>query len=633
MHKYKLCKTLFLAITVSSLLLSACGQSSDYEEIYIDEYADEEAEYGDEYAAEDDDEEGIYIDEFANDDTSEEQADDVSYTFTSTLTDEGQIIKKNSDGYVVFYSGDFYGGLINSSEDALSAVYESIDVLCDNPNISLEEDLVVSNKYANVYTFRQVYNGDVVDDSIVKVATDPDGNVLGLISSLKSGKISEEDLVEPDIYMPEDDYFAGKTASTWTGTIKDIQNNTIDITVPVVTDPKNGKTYLADLDRRIICVDYDDPGTIDDPNVFQPGVGPYSDYVLLYYEHYINIYDFYVERGWISPNGRKTPSLLNIDIGTGGTDVPINMAAYTGCVNGYEMVELSARLPNEIDYFTIGHEFTHIISGANHVGPYINEYGTIDESISDIMGNIIDMTMMNCSSSEWFAASFEDTTPDGYSYKVWDAEYTPPVFWNNALVNDHGNVHHNSGIISSISYRLYKAGMSLEDQFPFWLMADIALSPNTDFEMFADKLPWCMEITGFSQYEEALLAAIDACGMKNTKVPDSPPDGMALLRFKYPNLDFCEKNEIYFTYYNMDTGYEKITWPSKDTGEVALVLYPGNYTLSARIEGGDDYYLYYYDTWLACTEEDIYTIPEADPNMILEVEEDFYFVLETEGLP
>ena len=630
MRKTKTRCTFFLSITACSFLLWGCGQGEykDYEDEYIDEYADDyDSEYIDEYEDESQDysEDGIYIDEYANNPSS--------YTFTSTLTDEGQIVKKNSEGYTIFYSGDFYGEKISNSDEALNAVYEYLDMLCDDENISLEEDLVSSNQHSTFYTFRQMYNESVVNDSIVKIATDPDGNVLGLISSLKSGNIANYGLLDPEIYSPEKDYFEGKTSSTWSGTVKDAENNSIDITVPVVINPKDGKAYLADADRKIICVDYDEPGTLNKLNVLHVGDGAYSDYVLLYYDLYIKVYDFYVERGWKSPNGRGTPSLVQIDIGTEGTDIPTNMASYSMLNNGYEIVNLSARLPNELDYFTVGHEFTHIVSEANHVGPYLNEFGAINESISDIMGNIIEMTMMNHSTSEWFVSSFEDTTPDGYSYSVWDAEYTPDVYWDNTSLNDHGNVHHNSGIASSISYKLYKAGMSLEDQFQFWLMADLALSPNTDFELFADKLPWCMEIAGLSQYEEALLAAIDACGLKNTEVPTSAPSDMALLRFTYPDIEFCENNEIYFTFYEMDTGYEKVTWPAKDTGEVASVLYPGTYLLSAHLGDSDNYFLYFYDSWMECTEDEVYSIAEDDPNVYLDIDSGVYTGLGTEGLP
>lgn len=645
MHKSGLRFTTLLLITASSLAFWGCGQA-EYEDEYIDEYADE-------YEG---DEEGVFVDEYAEgyeeygeeyeysedgeyEDVnaeygSAENMDAASYNFVSTLTDEGRIVSKNSDGYTVFYSGDFYGEKVNSFSDARNAVNSCLSTLCDNENIVLKEDLEVSNDTATVYTFKHMQGKRTVENSIIKVVTDPAGNVLGLTSSLKSGKISEEDLLEDEIeYSPEVDFFAGKIASTWSGTVKDVQNKSRDITVPVVTDSKTGKMYLADAERKIICVDYDNPGKVDNLIALQPSVGAYSDYVLLYYDLYINIFDFYVERGWQSPNGRGTPTVLMIDIGTDNTEIPPSMGAYVGCNNGFEVMELSARLPNEVDYSLVGHEFTHIVTGANYVGPYINEYGALNESISDIMGNLINMSVKNSSSSEWFKSSFEDTEPDGYSYKVWDAEYTPDVYWGNAGVNDNGNVHHNSGIVSSISYNLYKAGMSVEEQFKFWLMTDVALTPNTDFALLAEKMPWCLEIAGFTEYEGALLAAIDSCGLKNTAIPDSAPSGLALLRFTYPDISFCEKNEIYFTFTDLETGREKVTWPQKGTGEVASALYPGNYYLTAHIEDSDVYYLYYIDSWMEGTEDEVNEQALIDMYSNLELSEGDYYVLETEGLP
>ena len=94
MRKTKTRCTFFLSITACSFLLWGCGQGEykDYEDEYIDEYADDyDSEYIDEYEDESQDysEDGIYIDEYANNPSS--------YTFTSTLTDEGQIVKKNSE--------------------------------------------------------------------------------------------------------------------------------------------------------------------------------------------------------------------------------------------------------------------------------------------------------------------------------------------------------------------------------------------------------------------------------------------------------------------------------------------------------------------------------------------------------
>ncbi len=557
------------------------------------------------------------------------------YEFVSTLTDEGQIIYYNPEGKVSFCSGDFYGDKVYNFDDAINALYQNISMLSDNEDIELEADFETTIGDVTFYSIRQVYEGEDVYDCIAKVAVDADGNVLGLINSLLNGHDEKDFVTDPFMY-PEEDYFAGKTSSSWTGTVVDEDGKSREVTVPVVKDPKDGKTYLADAERGIICVDYDfidDRDTIDDLHVLPAGEGAYSDYVLIYYDLYIKVHDFYKQRGWNSPNGRGTPTLLAIDIGTAGEEPPPSMGAYVGNIMGYEIVDLSARLPNEADLSLVGHEFTHIVSGANHVGEYFNESGAINESLSDIMGNIIQVHITKPSKIDWFEECFGNGEPYDYSYRVWDEYYHPNVYWDNPEFNDHGEVHHNSGIVSSISYHLYNSGMSLEDQADFWIMADMALSPDTDFSLLAAKLPWCMEIAGYEQYEGALLSAIDKCGMKDTSVPEKAPEGRGIVRLSYPDIEYCRENEIYFHIVSDETGEEFITWPQNDTGEVAAVLFPGTYMIYAQLGEDGDTYIYSNDNWIYVDEKDENYSYLENLDEKLDVKAGDYFILKTKGLP
>ena len=533
--------------------------------------------------------------------------DDTVYQepFVSTLTDEGMIVTRNDRGKIGFMSGDFYKKPVTDEAGAREAIFSVISDVGGNENTELRYDMTATMGEVTYYTFVQTQDGKDSYDGTVKIAADREGTVLGIMSSLRDTSFDEDSLFDIVDYQIKNDktaLFDGLIPDTLTQTVEYGENGKKEITVPVAKDPQTGKTYLADTGRGIVCVDIDDYNYDDVMTVLEPGADKYSDYELAYYDACIKVFDYYAKKGWNIPNGHGSLLMLCIDRGTAGEPVPANMASYSGYDDGFERMQLSVRLPNEIDVSLLGHEYTHMVSAANHVGEYINETGAINESFSDVIGNAIEMSVEKKKGSGWFDDFETERREAGYPVYVWDEYYTPDApFYTSE--NDGGSVHHNSNCVSIISLRLDQAGMTPDEQFDFWIQADLALTQDTDFRQLGERLPWCMEIAGYPQYEQVLSEAIAEAGILDTGLPEKPQPELALVRFDYPDPDFSDNKALYFSFNDMSGNEYRNTWPEAKTGKVAAGLSPGYYYVYLKVKDQyadkdepGDYYLYHPDS-------------------------------------
>lgn len=563
--------------------------------------------------------------------------------FVSTLTDEGMIVTRNDRGKIGFMSGDFYEQPVHDEAEALEAVYSMIDEIGGREETELRHDLTATMGGVTYYTFVQTQDGMDSYEGVVKVATDQNGTVLGIVSSLRDSLFEEDSLFDPVDYHMENDmtaFFDGLVHDTLTQTVEYGEEGTKEITVPVSKDPKTGRTYLADVDRGVICVDNDDLTYEDEMTVLEPNADEFSDYELAYYDACIKVIDFYETKGWIIQNGHGSPLMLCIDRGTAGDPVPPSMASYSGYRDGFEHMTLSARLPNEINLSLLGHEYTHMVSDANHVGDYMNETGALNEGFSDIIGNAIEMSLEKGREDNWFDSFETEGKEAGYPNFVWDEYYTPDAPFHTDE-NDGGSVHHNSNCISHISLRLNEAGMSPEEQFDFWIQADLALTQDTDFRQLGERLPWCMEIAGYPQYEQALQEAIAEAGILDTSIPEEALPELALVRFDYPDPDFSDNHAIYLSFNDLSGNEYRNTWPEAETGKVAASLSPGYYYVYLKVddmyadpEDQGTYYLYHPETgWEEVSADVIENYEFESLTEPIDAAEGEKLLLLTEGLP
>ena len=628
-------KYIFILIAILALTATACGKKG----------ADGKRSGGEQ--------ETQKTDELQDSDTGTDQveeyeevpADDTVYQepFVSTLTDEGMIVTRNDRGKIGFMSGDFYKKPVTDEAGAREAIFSVIADVGGNENTELRYDMTAAMGGVTYYTFVQMQGGKESYDGTVKVAADREGKVLGIMSSLRDTPFDEDDLADTVDYQIKNDktaFFDGLIPDTLTQTVEYGENGKKEITVPVAKDPQTGKTYLADTGRGIVCVDYDDYTNDDVMTVLEPGADEYSDYELAYYDACIKVFDYYEAKGWKIPNGHGSLLMLCIDRGTAGIPALSSMASYLGYEDGFERMRLSVRLPNEIDVSLLGHEYTHMVSNVNHVGEYCNETGAINESFSDIIGYAIETSVDKTKKSRWSDDFETERKEAGYPAYVWDEYYTPdaPVYTSE---NDGGSVHHNSNCISIISLRLDQAGMTPDEQFDFWIQADLALTQDTDFKQLGERLPWCMEIAGYSQYEQVLSEAIAEAGILDTRVPEEPQPELALVRFDYPDPDFSDNYALYFSFNDMSGNEYRNTWPEKNTGKVAASLSPGYYYVYLKVndiyadeDEPGDYYLYHPDSgWERVSGDVIENWDFEDRTEPISVDADEKLTLMTKGLP
>lgn len=150
---------------------------------------------------------------------------------------------------------------------------------------------------------------------------------------------------------------------------------------------------------------------------------------------------------------------------------------------------------------------------------YCNEYGAINEGLSDIMGNLVEILLEGDSSGSWVIG--ENTGQAVRSLKEPNLYGQPAALKDLYYIsasncpeegNDNGGVHTNSSILGTLSYQLHQAGMSEWEQCYFWMNAVLAMTPYTDFEQLEMLLPWCMNLSGFPEYADDLVRAMREAG-------------------------------------------------------------------------------------------------------------------------
>lgn len=162
----------------------------------------------------------------------------------------------------------------------------------------------------------------------------------------------------------------------------------------------------------------------------------------------------------------------------------------------------------------VGHEFTHAITEFTSGLVYENQSGAINESLSDVFGEFIDLTNANGDDSagvRWrmgedlAGGSIRDMAfPDNRSHpdRLGSPFYVPAVpagTGNNG--NDFGGVHSNSGVNNKLCYLLVDG-----DTFNGWTVTGMGINPvaNLYFEANANLLT---SGSGWTDLYEALRQA------------------------------------------------------------------------------------------------------------------------------
>ena len=391
--------------------------------------------------------------------------------------------------------------------------------------------------------------------------------------------------------------FEGLEADTWTGTVTKYHGEKEEVTIPVAKDTETGDIYLADVDRKVVCADYSEFWDEDTLSMRTAKKGKFSDNEVLIYKAFLEVYDYFGTIGWNGPDGEGSPTVLLMDwVDDDGQ--PVHNACYSGKVSGFDVFQFNRDEPDGESYDTMAHEFTHAFTGrAMITNIYMNDYGAINEAMSDIFGNLIESLMGKTTDKTWLIQengiepirSMSDPHRFEQPAFVWDKYYVPAVT-TATDDNDDGGVHTNSSLLNLIAYRLNESGMDQGDQLYYWQNVGLILTPRTDYEQIAEILPWVLKLVGSEEYTDVLEKAIKETGIQDKSLPDKLTNGLARFQMIFPDETILESYDVYAFAYNVDEDIQYTTWPEDKTDLIALTVDPGNYVFELMLvdkESGD----------------------------------------------
>lgn len=426
--------------------------------------------------------------------------------------------------------------------------------------------------------------------------------------------------------------------SSWSGEVTLHDGTTKQIEVPVLVDTSDNTQILADGKRKILCADFAEWSYQE---TLQPRTSidaSFDNIELLVYDSFIKVWDFYDSIGWTAPDGDNTPTLLLMDY-VNKDGIPEDNAFYLGRQNGFQAFTFNNLNPDGENIDVVAHEFTHCVTTTTMTtNVYKNDMGAINEGMSDVLGNLVEMLVENNPESTWLMASdsgaetlriMKDPHASQQPAFKWDAYYAPNVS-TGTQVNDFGGAHANASLLNIVSYKLDQAGMSPSDQVYFWMNVALAMTPHTDFNQLAQLLPWCMEQSDYPQYTDALNTAIDEAGYTISEQPAAPPAGTGRVSIDYNTPDIIDKGLVRFDFTSTENGASAATWPAADTRKTDLVLPAGDYrciaSIGAEYVAGCTEYAYADGSWKASD-------GDTEIASIIHVEEGETLMLSAQGLP
>ena len=334
-----------------------------------------------------------------------------------------------------------------------------------------------------------------------------------------------------------------------TVTLANGREKEIDLTL--MRDKRTGMYYLGNIERRMAVADcwemiYNNGQMVMESSRDNTDWDD-NDLITLY--NYIQVYDFYKSMGWIGGDGDGTPILILKDYCDENGE-PVDNACYVGKYYGWQMFISSSinNLGQCLD--VLGHEYTHCLTGTVMTyNAYMNDYGAINEAMSDIMGNICQhMVDPEDEDTEWLLGenaedsaalrSMSDPNRCSQPAYVWDVYYMPAVK-EPTVINDDGGVHYNSSLLNLIAYRLIaEGGMSLEEARDYWFAVDCTMVPGTDYPQLSELLPWVLKNMGMEEkYGSTLDDAIKSTKIYTSEIPEKFEDDHALITVSLPDTE------------------------------------------------------------------------------------------------
>ncbi len=333
----------------------------------------------------------------------------------------------------------------------------------------------------------------------------------------------------------------------YTGYVDLSDGSEMELTVDVMRDKRTGMYYLGNLERRIVVAECYDFLYRDGQVVLasSPDNLEWDQVGLLSLYNYCRAYDYYKAIGWIGGDGLGTPIMILNNYCDDHFNA-VDNACYCGKMNGLQCFLASNTNDFSQCLDVIAHEFTHCVTGSVMTyNSYTNDYGAINEAMSDIQGKNCAMLLGDAAPDDWVLGSrskikvrsMEEPNLFTQPQYTWDLYYVANAK-EPSNTNDHGGVHFNSSLLNRISYLLVsKGGMTLEEARTFWFMVDCFMVPQTDYLQLSELLPVVLEMAGMEKYEDTLLAAIKDTRLGDNTMPETMDPNRALLTLSLPDTE------------------------------------------------------------------------------------------------
>ena len=380
--------------------------------------------------------------------------------------------------------------------------------------------------------------------------------------------------------------FDGGTPGTLSTSIRYSDGHTVDVELPIMFIGENDEPVLADPERKILCADYSDYTNKDTltPVTCKENEELVNSQLMDYY-HFIQVYDFYQSIGWTGPDGEGTPSLLLMNM-VDEEGKPVNNAYYQGKGRGFQIFNFSDIHDHGESLDVMGHEYTHCVTATTMTSNlYKNDPGSINEGMSDILGNLIRIMIDGYNDSAWkigdpseYNRSMMNPHEHEQPEYAGDLYYVPSV-QRATQSNDYGGVHGNSSLLNLVSWHLEQAGMDPGDQIYFWMNVALTITPKTDYPQMAELLPWVMETSGYPQFVPAVKESIAKTRMGLGEDPEEVPDGCGKVRFIY-DFNALQNYDITVDFSDIKDDKDVNSWPSGETNWVSAAVPEGDYIVT-----------------------------------------------------
>lgn len=431
----------------------------------------------------------------------------------------------------------------------------------------------------------------------------------------------------PDAYN-NDVYFENLEPDVWEGDVTLYDGSKRHIKVPVAKSKVDGTYYLADVERKIIVADYVTFMTDFSLDFIESDTNSgWKDYMLMALYNYGRVYDFYKELGVYGADTFGTPMLILTDWEENGRSM--NNACCYGNVKGWIAFGASNDYYFEESLDVLAHEFTHGITGTEMLGSlYVNESGAINESLSDIMGEICEHMVLK-----------EDGTPESDDELWYHGQNKPEpgrcmsdpnLFQQPASVgdlyyivpssnadgnNDGGGNHFNSSLLNYVAWTLFDQGMPLEEERQLWYTTICLMTPRSDYDDVLGALLMSIEINGLdSKWADLVQATYEELGLVGDRLENAYAKTRAncgRIEIKVDVQDENSRVSVIYPYL-YDEATEKNTavdyWMvPDDNGRIYTLLPAGSYILELLVTDLDGrnpayYYLQADGSWGTSTD-------------------------------